>query len=143
MKAALVILLFTIFIGFCTWILDRFFSKRLRIYGDHASESKEEDDADDVACCGLHDVCEKDLLTPLTDEFEYYDDEELDAFKGRAPESYTAEEVEMFRDILLTLRPDDVAGWSRSIQLRGITLPEEIREELIMIVGEQRDEKQL
>ena len=49
----------------------------------------------------------------------------------------------MFRDILLTLRPDDVAGWSRSIQLRGITLPEEIREELIMIVGEQRDEKQL
>ena len=71
------------------------------------------------------------------------DDEELDAFKGRASESYTAEEVEMFRDILLTLRPDDVAGWSRSIQLRGITLPEEIREELIMIVGEQRDEKQL
>ena len=50
MKAALVILLFTIFIGFCTWILDRFFSKRLRIYGDHASESKEEDDADDAAC---------------------------------------------------------------------------------------------
>ena len=80
MKAALVILLFTIFIGFCTWILDRFFSKRLRIYGDHVSESKEEDDADDAACCGLHDVCEKDLLTPLTDEFEYYDDEELDAF---------------------------------------------------------------
>ena len=132
MKAALVILLFTIFIGFCTWILDRFFSKRLRIYGNHTSESKEEDNADDAACCGLHDVCEKD-----------YDDEELDAFKGRAPELYTTEEVEMFRDILLTLRPDDVAGWSRSIQLRGITLPEEIREELIMIVGEQRDEKQL
>ena len=80
MKAALVILVFTIFIGFCTWILDRFFSKRLRIYGNHASESKEEDNADDAACCGLHDVCEKDLLTPLTDEFEYYDDEELDAF---------------------------------------------------------------
>ena len=39
MKAALVILFFTIFIGFCTWILDRFFSKRLRIYGNHTSES--------------------------------------------------------------------------------------------------------
>ena len=143
MKAALVILVFTIFVGFCTWILDRFFSKRLRDYGNHASESKKTDVADDADCCGLHDVCEKDLLTPFTDEFEYYDDEELDAFKGRASESYTTEEVEMFRDILLTLRPDDVAGWSRSIQLRGIILPDEIREELIMIVGEQRDDKQL
>ena len=143
MKAALVILIFTIFVGFCTWILDRFFSKRLRVYGNHASESKKTDVADDADCCGLHDVCEKDLLTPLTDEYEYYDDEELVAFKGRASESYTAEEVEMFRDILLTLRPDDVAGWSRSIQLRGIILPDEIREELIMIVGEQRDDKQI
>jgi hypothetical protein len=50
--------------------------------------------------------------------------------------------VEQFRDVLLTLRPDDVAGWSRSMQLRGIELPTEVREELLMIVGEQRDKRQ-
>lgn len=143
MKAALVILAFTIFIGFCTWILDRFFSKRLHIYGNNESERIETEATEDETCCGLHDVCEKNLLTPFSDEVEYYDDEELDDFKGRASDSYKTDEVEMFRDVLLTLRPDDVAGWSRSIQLRGINLPDEIREELIMIVSEQRDNKQL
>ena len=72
----------------------------------------------------------------------YYDDEELDAFKGREPDDYTSEEIDQFRDVLLTLLPQDIAGWGRSIQLRGINLPYEVREELLMIVAEARQKQQ-
>ena len=89
-------------------------------------------------CCGMHTVCEKTNLSPITGEVVYYDDEELDRFRGRNADEYTPEEIEEFRDVLLTLLPEDVAGWSRSIQVRGITLPTEIRDELLMIVGDLR-----
>ncbi len=91
------------------------------------------------ACCGMHITCEKDsLLASVSNEIEYYDDEELDAYRGRGAEDYNDEEIEQFRDVLLTLLPTDIAGWGRSLQLRGITLPAPVREELLMIVAEQR-----
>lgn len=89
-------------------------------------------------CCGMHTVCEKTNLSPLTGEIVYYDDEELDRYRGREADSYTHEEIEEFRDVLLTLLPEDVAGWSRSIQVREINLPTEVRDELLMIVSELR-----
>ena len=42
--------------------------------------------------------------------------------------------------MLLTLQPTDLAPWARSIQLRGIELPSEVRDELLMIVAEARRE---
>ncbi|MEF2643374.1 MAG: phospholipase [Paramuribaculum sp.] len=97
-------------------------------------------DADaDSQCCGMHITCEKDsLLSSVSDKIEYYDDEELDRFRGRTPDSYTPEETEEFRNVLLTLLPHDIAGWGRSIQLRGIELPADVRDELLMIVAEAR-----
>ncbi len=89
-------------------------------------------------CCGMHMVCEKTNLSPLSGEIIYYDDEELDRFRGRDPKTYTPEETEEFRDVLMTLLPQDVAGWSRSIQLREISLPLEVRDELLLIVSELR-----
>lgn len=86
----------------------------------------------------MHTVCEKTNLSPITGEIVYYDDEELDRFRGREADSYTTEEIEEFRDVLLTLLPEDVAGWSRSIQVREITLPTEIRDELLLIVSDLR-----
>lgn len=95
--------------------------------------------AADEECCGQHAVCERDsLLAAVSQKIEYYDDEELDSFAGRAPESYSLEESEQFRDVLLTLLPDDIAGWARSIQLRGIALPPDVRDELIMMISEAR-----
>jgi hypothetical protein len=69
---------------------------------------------------------------------DYYDDEELDAFKGRTADSYDADEEERFREVMMTLRDDDVAPWARSIQRRGITLPTAVRDELIMMVSDIR-----
>lgn len=93
-------------------------------------------------CCGLHITCEKDsLLSSVSDEIVYYDDEELDIYKGREADCYNEEEIERFRDILLTLLPQDIAGWGRSVQLRGIELPTAVRDELLMIVSEARQKE--
>ena len=91
------------------------------------------------SCCGMHIVCEKDSLsTAASTEIVYYDDEELDIYADRPADSYTAEEAEQFRDILLTLLPEDIAGWARSLQLRHIALPAEVNDELLLIVSEAR-----
>lgn len=96
-------------------------------------------DDDSGECCGMHMTCEKDsLLAAVSEKPEYYDDEELDRFAGKGADAYAPEEIEEFRDVLLTLRPDEIAPWARSLQLRGITLPAEVREELLMIVAEAR-----
>ena len=56
----------------------------------------------DDECCGQHEVCEKDsLLAAVSKGIEYYDDEELDRFRGRASDDYTDEEVEEFREVML------------------------------------------
>ena len=56
-------------------------------------------------CCGRHLVCERDsLLAGVSKTIEYYDDEELDAWKGIDPDSYTPEQIELFREIFYTLR---------------------------------------
>ncbi len=80
------------------------------------------------------------MLASVSDKIEYFDDEELDRFAGRNSDEYEDVEIEEFRDVLLTLLPEDVAPWARSIQLRGIELPEAVRDELLLMVGEQRGE---
>lgn len=95
--------------------------------------------ANDSECCGMHIVCEKDSLSPVFgDEIVYFDDEELDVYVGFEPAHYTTEDIERFRDVLLTLRPDDIAPWARSIQQRNIILPDAVRDELFILVNESR-----
>lgn len=90
-------------------------------------------------CCGMHITCERDSLSPVfVAEAEYFDDEELDVYADTDPAEYTPEAIEQFRDVLLTLRPDDIAPWARSIQQRRIALPDEVRDELFIIVNEAR-----
>lgn len=105
---------------------------------DVAEQQQPEAEAGEV-CCGMHVTCEKDsLLAAVSPEIVYYDDEELDRYKGTPSGDYSDEAIEEFRNVLITLLPTDIAGWARSIQLRGIELPDIIREELLMIVSEAR-----
>lgn len=147
MKGALVILAVLVVIGVIIWAFDR----KGRLQMQQRRESADSPEASEVAknvtaveatdseCCGRHAVCEKTSLSPLTDETIYYDDHELDRFRGREAESYSENETEEFRDILMSLLPDDVAGWSRSLQVRGVALPVDVRDEVLMIVSELRN----
>ena len=94
----------------------------------------------DEECCGQHEICEKEsLLAAVSKKIEYYDDEELDQFIGKAGDAYTEEETEMFRDVLYTTLDVEVAGWIRSLQLRGIELPDDLKDEVFLIIGERRN----
>lgn len=93
----------------------------------------------DMECCGQHEVCEKEsLLAAVSKQIEYFDDEELDRYRGREADEYTEEETEEFRDVLYTMKTDEVAGWVRSLQLRQVALPDDLKDEVFLIVGERR-----
>lgn len=93
----------------------------------------------DTECCGQHEVCEKEsLLAAVSKQIEYYNDEELDRFRGKDPSSYSDEENEEFREILYTMREEEVAGWVRSLQLRNVPLPDALKDEVFLIIGERR-----
>lgn len=134
MIVALILLTAIVGVGALLW----FFDRRHKDAGAAPVVPVEPDE-----CCGQHEVCERDsLLAAVSKDIEYYDDEELDRFSGRNADDYADNEIEEFRDVLLTLRSDDIAGWARSIQLRGIRLPAAVRDELIMMVAENRTARQ-
>ena len=83
-------------------------------------------------CCGQHEVCEKDSLR-IVENIEYYEDEELDRFRGRT--AYGEEEIEEFREVLYTMRPDEVAGWLHSLEQRRVNLPDELKDEAFLLVS--------
>lgn len=141
MSLSLILLAVIVGVGALLYIEHRLYLKRAKERSDKSDKSDSTSDAADEECCGMHITCEKDsLLASVSPDVVYYDDEELDRFAGRRPEDYTDEEIEEFRDILLTLLPADIAGWGRSLQLRHIELPQQVRDELIMIVAEARQD---
>ncbi len=91
-------------------------------------------------CCGQHEVCEKEqsLLAAVSKKIEYYDDEELDKYIGTAADQYTPEQEEELRDVFSHHAVRRRGGRVCSPQLRGIALPDNIKDEVFLIVGERR-----
>ena len=90
-----------------------------------------------ATCNGTNDKCEQDcMMEASTKPIEYFDDEELDNFRGRKSDSYTDDEAEQFSDVLYTMRQDEVAAWCRSLNLRGIELPNQIKDEVVMMISD-------
>lgn len=87
-----------------------------------------------ATCNGFDTRCEQEcMLEAAVNPIEYYDDEELDSYRGRAADSYTDAEVEEFSRVMYTMRPDEVKGWLRSLSLRGVNLPEALKDEALML----------
>lgn len=79
--------------------------------------------------------CEQDcMMEASTKPIEYFDDEELDAFGGRPSDQYTDDEAQQFADVMYTMRQDEVAAWCRSLHLRGIQLPDQIKDEAYLLI---------
>lgn len=101
---------------------------------EHPGNSIEENHDGEV-CCGLHAICEK-LLPPVSGKVVYFEDEELDRFRGMNAEDYSLEETDEFREVLTTLRPGEIADWLKSLTVRGINLPSDLRDEAILLLEE-------
>ena len=85
------------------------------------------------SCTGENERCEHEcMLEAAVIRIEYYDDEELDRFRGRSSDSYSDDEADEFAEVMYTMRPEEVKGWNRSLILRGINVPDQIKDELIM-----------
>ena len=88
-------------------------------------------------CCGKHVVCEKQKLAEARmRSAQYFDDEELDRFRGRRSDGYTDKEVEEFRYILYTMQQNEVREWMECLQAREIELPDELKEECFSMMNE-------
>lgn len=135
MEGALIILAVLVIVGVVVRFLD------IKSHHHHAPSPDDPQDrkdgtsaAEGEECCGLHAFCEKKYGS-AAETPEYYDDEELDILAYRNPESFTEEELAMLRDVLMTLRSEDAPGWARSLELRHISLPPAIRDELVMLIN--------
>lgn len=111
--------------------------RRRRIPADDSSAGDAAEAIDGSVCCGKHAVCEKRRLADaMTHDAIYYEDEELDVFKGHPSDGYSDDEIESFRYVMDTMRQDEVRGWLESLQVRGIELPDELKDEAWMMIGE-------
>lgn len=130
-----------VILGIVAFLAGMLREKRLRgkVSRGEIAEMPTVQQVQDMECCGQHEVCEKDsLLAAVSKQIEYYNDEELDRFRGISGEEYQPDDVDEFREVLYTMRDDEVAGWVRSLQLRAINLPDELKDEVFMIIGERR-----
>ena len=91
--------------------------------------------SDCSSCNGTDDRCEQVcMMEAATKDIEYYDDEELDQYQGRPSDQYTDEETEQFVEVLETLQPHEVKAWGRSLTLRGINMPDGIKDEYAVLI---------
>lgn len=94
------------------------------------NDTPEEITAPPAECCGAHAICEKGLKK-VDSRIEYFEDEELDQFKQIPADSYSDDQIDAFREVLYTLRTEEVADWLLSLEKRDIQLPEILRQEAI------------
>ena len=91
--------------------------------------------ADCSTCNGDNAKCEQTcMMEAATKEVEYFDDEELDRIRERPSAAYSDDEAEEFREVLYTMRPEEVRAWTRSLTLRGISLPDQVKDEVFVLM---------
>lgn len=93
---------------------------------------------EDGECCGAHEVCDRESLLSADGNAEYFDDENLDVLADVQPDKFTEDQLNQLSEVFYTLRESDVAAWLRSLQIRRIQLPLELREQALLIVSERR-----
>lgn len=124
MNEAIVLTGILIFIFGGFFLLNKFYRNR-PVVDDHHDHT-----GDDGVCCGRHANCSKGAGK----ENLYFDDEELDRHKGRKGDDYTDEEIEEFRNVLYTMQTNEVEEWAGCLQTRGIEIPQEIKDEILLML---------
>ena len=108
------------------FLLLRSFNKNSVPTEDHHHDHEGEDGV----CCGKHTNCAKGYDNSNL----YFDDEELDRYKGKKAEDYTESDIEEFRNILYTMREEEVDTWAHCLETRGIEIPQEIKDEILLML---------
>ncbi len=131
-----ILVLALVFLGIFSWLATRY-----NWFGSSVTdkdETRQEEKSDSSVCCGMHEICENNSLLSYDTKIEYYDDEDLDALKDKSPDEYSDNDLKSVESVFYTLKPEDVAGWLRSLNLRRIKLPDYLLDEAMLIVSERR-----
>lgn len=89
-------------------------------------------------CCGAHEICEFDEAKFNPEIIEYFDDEELDVLRNVREDQITAKHMDELRDVLYTLRADEIGKWLTSLSRRHIHLPEILQQEARQLMAEKQ-----
>ena len=76
-------------------------------------------------CCGAHEICEFDEADVNEEIITYFDDEELDELRND------------LREVLYTLRTEEIGKWLISIGRRHIHLPAILQQEARQLMTER------
>lgn len=119
---------FALLVGYLLWLFRRWQKKHLP-EGKSLRDLAEKHTIDVGSPCGACSCCSEEGMgsgcqVRKREELDYYDDEELDQLRDKAPEAYTPEDIAMVKEVIQTLLDDDLQGWKKSIEKRGITLPQ-------------------
>lgn len=104
--------------------------------GREKTQEVEEFSAPASDCCGAHEACDFDEIKADVTRIEYYDDEELDAYKNKKEKEYTNDQIDQFREVLYTLKTSEIRYWLLSIERRHINLPSILMSEARMLMAE-------
>ncbi len=136
-----VLLLLLVALGFITAFLEHRRGGRVeadaREHNETPVEKHQENTTEACQTCaadGIGCYAERILRHAARPAPLYFDDEELDQYKGVAENDYTHAQTEEFADVLHTLNTEEISDWLHSLSQRGIALPQNVRDEAILLL---------
>ena len=88
-------------------------------------------------CCGAHEICDFDESDYNEEVITYFDDEELDELRNVRESDLTAKQIDELREVLYTLRTEEISKWLVSIGRRHIHLPVILQQEARQLMAEK------
>ena len=116
--------------GILAFIVAGYFILRKLYRNRPVADDHHSHDHEDGVCCGKHSNCSNGYDSTNL----YFDDEELDRFKGKQQDEYTDSDIEEFRHILYTMKTEEIDTWVHCLQTRGIEIPQVIKDEILLIL---------
>ena len=88
-------------------------------------------------CCGAHEICEFDESNFNEEIIVYFNDEELDELRNIREADLTASQIDDLREVLYTMKTNEISKWIVSLGRRHIHLPEILKQEARQLMMNQ------
>lgn len=88
-------------------------------------------------CCGAHEICEFDASQFDKEQIIYFDDEELDVLRNVREDQLSAQQIDDIREVLYTLKTNEIGKWLTSLARRHIHLPTILQQEARQLMAEK------
>jgi len=103
------------------------------------TEQEPQEETHQVAsdCCGAHEICEFDASQFDEEQIIYFDDEELDVLRNVREDQLSAQQIDDIREVLYTLKTNEIGKWLTSLARRHIHLPTILQQEARQLMAEK------